>query len=120
MLWGIANTYLISPMAGTVLPEIVIGAHAHFGMLSILAVVTGFAIERTSLADQWRSVAIWSFVAGQWLLPATILMEMVLPPLLLTAYLWGILLTVSMALVAWGTIQEVEGEGGEPQATPAD
>jgi len=32
-------------------------------------------------------------------------MELVAPPLLLTAFLWGALLVVSMALVAWGTIR---------------
>lgn len=103
MLWGISNVYMISPM-GSGLSAPVIGAHAHFGVLSILAVVTGLAIERTDLAGRRRSIAVWGFIAGQWLLPATVLMELVAPPLLLTAYLWGLLLTVSMGLVAWGTI----------------
>jgi hypothetical protein len=89
-------------------------------VLSILAVVTGFAIERTALTGTLRSVAVWGFVVGQWLLPATILMEMVAPPLLLTAYLWGAALTVSMALVAWGTIAASDERGRAPSATPAD
>lgn len=108
MLWGIGNVYAISPM-GSGLPGAVIGAHAHFGILSILAVVTGLAIERTTLRGRRRSVAVWGFIAGQWLLPATILMELVAPPLLITSYLWGLLLTISMGLVAWGTITAEEG-----------
>ncbi len=81
-----------------------VGGHAHFGVLGILAVVTGLAIERTTLTGTARTVAVWGFIAGQWLLPATILMEMVAPMLLITAYLWGALLTISMGLVAYGTI----------------
>ncbi|GAB7014179.1 hypothetical protein [Halolamina salina] len=103
MLWGIVQSYMISPM-GPGLPAVSVGAHAHFGILSILAVVTGFAIERTALSGTQRQVAVWGFVVGQWLLPATVLMEAVFPPALLTAYLWGLLLAVSMGLLAWGTI----------------
>ena len=58
-------------------------------MLSILAIVTEFAVEQTALTGALRSTAVWCFVVGQWLLPATILMEMVAPPLLITACLWG-------------------------------
>lgn len=103
MLWGISNVYMISPM-GPGLSAPITGAHAHFGVLSILAVVTGLAIERTELRGRRRTVAVWGFIVGQWLLPATVLMELVAPPLLLTSYLWGALLAISMGLVAWGTI----------------
>jgi hypothetical protein len=119
MLWGLGQVYLISPM-GSGLPSASVGAHAHFGVLSILAVVTGFAIERTALTGTLRSVAIWAFVVGQWALPATVLMEMVAPPLLITAYLWGALLTISMGIIAYGTITAPENEGTSPRATPAD
>jgi hypothetical protein len=119
MLWGLVQVFAISP-AGPGLPPVSVGAHAHFGVLSILAVVTGFAVERTSLTGTLRSVAVWGFVVGQWLLPATILMEMVAPPLLVTAYLWGASLTLSMAIVAWGTITASDEVGRTPTATPAD
>jgi hypothetical protein len=119
MAWGLIQTFAISP-AGPGVPPVAVGAHAHFGVLSILAVVTGFAIERTALTGTLRAVAIWGFVVGQWLLPATILMEMVAPPLLLTAYLWGAALTISMAIVAWGTITAGDGMGQTPGGTPAD
>lgn len=104
MLWGILQVHLLSPMGPGAVPGPSVGAHAHFGVLSILAVVTSFAIERTDLTGTRRSFAVWGFIAGQWLLPATVLMELVAPQLLLTAYLWGLLLAISMAIVAWATI----------------
>jgi hypothetical protein len=119
MVWGLVQVFAISP-TGPGLPPVSIGAHAHFGMLSILAVVTGFAIERTALVGRLRSIAVWGFVVGQWLLPATILIEMVAPPLLITAYLWGASLTISMAIVAWGTITATEEVGQTPSGTLAD
>ncbi|MFB6107589.1 MAG: hypothetical protein ABEJ82_01960 [Haloplanus sp.] len=119
MLWGLVQVYLISPM-GSGLPQASIGAHAHFGILAILAVVTGFAIERTALTGTLRSVAVYGFVVGQWLLPATVLMEMVAPPLLITAYIWGALLAISMAIIAWGTITASEEQGGAPRTALAD
>jgi hypothetical protein len=119
MAWGLVQVFAVSP-AGPGLPPVSVGAHAHFGMLSILAVVTGFAIERTALTGTLRSFAVWGFVVGQWLLPATILAEMVAPPLLVTAYLWGASLTISMAIVAWGTITASDEVGQSPRATPAD
>ncbi|MFB6136598.1 MAG: hypothetical protein ABEJ04_07540, partial [Halobacteriaceae archaeon] len=96
--------YLLSP-GGPDITGAIVGGHAHFGVLGILAVVTGLAIERTTLSGTTKTVAEWFFIVGQWLLPATVLMEMVAPPLLITAYLWGALLAISMGLVAWGTIQ---------------
>lgn len=119
MIWGVVQVFAISP-AGPGLPGASVGAHAHFGILSILAVVTGFAIERTELTGPTRSIAVWGFILGQWLLPATVLMELVAPPLLVTAYLWGTLLTVSMAIVAWGTITASDDRGRPSSGTPAD
>lgn len=112
MLWGLIQSLLIAPIGPEGLPAVAIGAHAHFGILSILAVVTGFAIERTDLTGTARQVAIWGFVLGQWLLPATVLMEGVAPPLMMLNFLWGFLLMVSMALLAWGTITADESSTG--------
>lgn len=119
MIWGLVNVFLISPI-GSGLPGAAIGAYAHFGILSILAVVTGFAIERAALVGTLRSVAVWRFVVGQWLLPATVLMELVAPPLLITAYLWGTLLAISMGLVAWGTITADDSDARSLWTAPAD
>ncbi|MCD2203931.1 MULTISPECIES: hypothetical protein [Halobacterium] len=102
-LWGLLQTFALSP-AGPTMPPMAVTAHAQFGMLSILAVVTGFGIKHTTLSGRTRSVAVWSFIIGQWLLPASMLMRSVEPMLLATAYLWGTSLVVSLALVAWGTI----------------
>ncbi|MBP1986276.1 hypothetical protein [Halolamina salifodinae] len=104
MLWGLVQALLIAPVGPEGLPAVSIGAHAHFGVLSILAVVTSFGIERTTLSGRRRQVAVWGFIAGQWLLPATVLLEGVAPPLLMLNFVWGFLLLVSMALLAWGTI----------------
>jgi len=120
MLWGVLQVYLLSPMGPGAVPGPSVGAHAHFGILSILAVVTGFAIERTNLTGTLRSVAVWGFIIGQWLLPTTVLMELVAPQLLLSAFLWGALLAISMAIVAWGTISTDESTGRGPVAAPAD
>ena len=100
------------------LSPVSVGAHAYF--VSVLAVVTGFTIERTALIGTLRSIAVWGFVVGQWLLPATILMEMVAPPLLITAYLWGASLTISIAIVAWGRITASDEGDQTPSARPAD
>lgn len=88
MLWGMYNVFLLAP-GGPDITSALVGGHAHFGVLSILAVVTGLAIERTTLSGTARSVAVWGFVVGQWLLPATVLAEVFAPMLLITAYLWG-------------------------------
>lgn len=55
---------MISPM-GPGLSAPITGAHAHFGVLSVLAVVTGLTIERTALRGRRRSVAVWGFNVGQ-------------------------------------------------------
>jgi hypothetical protein len=47
-------------------------------------------------------------------------MELVVPPLLITAYLRGASLTLSMATVAWGMITASDDVGQTPRATPAD
>lgn len=104
MFWGLVQSLLIAPIGPQGLPAVSVGAHAHFGVLSILAVVTSFAIERTALSGRRRQVAVWGLIAGQWLLPATVLLEGVAPPLLMLNFLWGALLMVSMAVLAWGTI----------------
>lgn len=120
MVWGLAQVYLVMP-GGAGLPGAAIGAHAHFGVLSILAVVTGYAVADVGLTGWTRSVAVWGFVAGQWLLPATIVVgEMFVPPLLVTAFLWGALLAVSMGVVAWGVVAGPGATGGTGGVAPAD
>lgn len=74
--------------------------------------MAGLAIQRTDLSGiQWR-VAVNGFLIGPWLLPATVLLALVAPPRLVTAFRWGALLAVSMALVAWGTITADDNGSG--------
>lgn len=63
-LSGVSNVYLICPM-GPGLSAPLTGAHAHFGVLSLLAVITGLAIERTELGGRRRTVAICGVIVGQ-------------------------------------------------------
>jgi hypothetical protein len=104
MLWGIGN--VVGLMQGGN-PGAAVGAHTHFGVLSIAAVVTGFAVAEFGVSGTQRTVAVWGFVAGQWLLPATILGELFLPPqALLLSFLWGALLTLSMGVMAYNAVQQ--------------
>lgn len=98
MLWGIGN--VATHIVGT--PDNwaqMVGAHAHFGVLGILAVVTGLAVDHYGTSGTRRSVVVWTYVAGQWLLPATLVTQAVtgMMQLGMLAFLWGILLFVAMA-----------------------
>ena len=122
MLWGMVNTFLITP-GGPTLPPWVVGAHAHFGVLGILAIVLGFAVERYDLPSTQRRVVTGGYIAGQWLLPANILVAIGagIPMLSLLEYLWGLLLFVSMAVMTWTVwTAESSGGGGRGVTAPAD
>jgi hypothetical protein len=122
MLWGMVNTFLITP-GGPPLPPWVVGAHAHFGVLGILAVVLGFAVERYDLPSTQRRVVTGGYVAGQWLLPANILVAIGagMPMLSVLEYLWGLLLFASMAVMTWHVWTAEPGAGGgRGVAAPAD
>lgn len=112
MLWGMGNTYLITP-GGPSLPSWVVGAHAHFGTLGILAIVLGFAVDRYDVSGARRTVITWGFIAGQWLLPANILVAvgLSLGPLSMLEYVWGLLLFISMALMTL-TVWTQSGRSG--------
>jgi hypothetical protein len=112
MLWGMVNTYLITP-GGPPLPPWVVGAHAHFGTLGILAIVLGFAVDRYDVSGTRRTIVTWGFIAGQWLLPANILVAvgLGLGPLALLEYLWGPLLFVSMLIMTL-TVWTQSGRSG--------
>jgi hypothetical protein len=104
MLWGMGN--VVGLMQGGN-PGPMVGAHAHFGILAIVAVVAGFAVDEFDIRGTQRTVAVWGFIVGQWLLPATVLGELYLPPqALLSSFLWGALLTVSMAIFAYNALQQ--------------
>lgn len=99
MLWGMTN--IVNLMQGTPIPsEIMAAAHAHFGVLSIAVVVAGFAVEQVDIRGGRRTLTVWGIVLGQWLLPATILSELVSPAIQLLAFLWGVLLFLGMGSIA--------------------
>jgi len=109
MLWGMYNTFVISPMGPGMTEsfQTLVGAHAHFGVLGILAVALGFAVDHYRLDGTRRTVVTWAYIAGQWLLPATIVgIAMGYGMVAITAYLWGLLLFVSMAVMAWTAATE--------------
>ncbi|GGM54668.1 hypothetical protein J2752_000669 [Halarchaeum rubridurum] len=101
MVWGMGNVaghiVGVPPYWGQL-----VGAHAHFGVLGILAVVTGLAVDQYGTSGTRRTVAVWGFVVGQWLLPATLVAQAVLglPQLGMLAFVWGICLLVSMVVMA--------------------
>lgn len=105
MLWGMAN--VVNLMQGTPIPSEIMGpAHAHFGVLSIAIVVAGFAVERYEITGIRRMLTVWGLILGQWLLPATVLGELVTPAVLLLAFLWGILLFVGMGSIALAVFRQ--------------
>jgi hypothetical protein len=71
MLWGLYNTYAISPI-GPGLADQVVSAQSHFGVLGILAVVLGMAIQKYNISERREQIITYSYVTGQWLLPATL------------------------------------------------
>lgn len=100
MLWGMMNVSFHITGPPPYFAQLV-GAHAHFGVLGILAVVTGFAVERFDVAGTRRSVAVWGFVAGQWLLPFTLVAQGVtgMAQLGMLTFLWGLCLFASMVVM---------------------
>ncbi|WP_435095167.1 hypothetical protein [Halarchaeum sp. P4] len=107
MVWGIGNVaghmVGVPPYWGQL-----VGAHAHFGVLGILAVVTGLAIDHYGTTGKRRSIATWGFIAGQWLLPGTLVVQATLgiPQLGMLAFLWGILLAAAMAVMTLEALAE--------------
>ncbi|MFB6195546.1 MAG: hypothetical protein ABEI80_05200 [Haloplanus sp.] len=101
MLVGLYQFGLLSRGQGP--PSWMVGAHAHLGVLSIIGIVTGFAVDSFDLAGRLRTAVTALFLIGQWLLPATIWIGegVGITTLLPTMLLWGIALILSMLLMAW-------------------
>lgn len=107
MIWGMGNVaaHIVGTPPGWAQ---LVGAHAHFGVLGILAVVTGVAIDHYGTSGTRRSVVTWTYIVGQWLLPGTLVLQATLgmPQLGMLAFLWGILLTVAMGTMTLEAIGE--------------
>lgn len=118
---GMYQTYLNATLQGT--PTWMIGGHAHLGVLSILAVVLGFAVPAIQLTGTLERVVTWAFILGQWGLPLVPWLAIgggvsFLHP---TAFLWGALLILSMLIMAWqAAIQTATSFSGRRTSRPAD
>ncbi|WP_336136521.1 hypothetical protein [Natronomonas amylolytica] len=119
---GLYQNYL-HVAGGTVEPWMV-GGHAHLGVLSILAIVVGFAVPALSVVGRLRQSVTALFVAGQWGLPLTVWIGqgaeiMVVLP---TAFLWGACLIVAMLILAWqaATTDAAANSPATSAGTPVD
>ena len=121
MCVGMYQNMLLASGAGA--PGWMVGGHAHLGVLSILAVVMGFAVDALGLAGRMRSAVTGLYVVGQWCLPVTVWLAAgfgfgFLHP---TAFLWGLCLIVAMLLMAYHTATAtVDGRRRPTTGTLAD
>ncbi|MFC6990102.1 hypothetical protein ACFQJD_17870 [Haloplanus sp. GCM10025708] len=117
---GLHQTALLAGGGGP--PGWMIGAHAHLGVLSIIGIVTGFAVEALGVTGNVRTAVTGLFLVGQWLLPATIWlgegagMLMLMP----TMFVWGGALVVAMLLMTWQTATGDTGSQGRSGPITAD
>lgn len=121
MTIGLYQVMLLSGGGGP--PGWLVGTHAHLGVLSIIAVVTGFAIDALDVVGNLRTAVTGLFVVGQWLLPASIWLGegMGITLFLPSMFLWGAMLVAAMALMAWQAASASSpGRGSGPSTAPTD
>lgn len=121
MTVGLYQFVRLSGGAGN--PSWMIGGHAHLGVLSILAVVMGFAVPALGLTGTLRKTVTGLFIAGQWGIPAVVWLGegFGVTILLPTGFLWGGCLIASMLIMFYKSVTSDAGTGGGPSpATPAD
>lgn len=109
---------------GNGVPGWMIGGHAHLGVISILAIVMGFAVPALNVTGNLRTAVTVLFIAGQWGIPGIVWLGegFGLGFLMPTGFLWGIALIVSMLIMLYATLtQDTDRSGGGPTgAAPAD
>lgn len=108
---------------GGAVPGWMIGGHAHLGIISILAIVVGFAVPALGVTGRLRTLVTVLFIAGQWGIPGVVWLgegfglEFLLP----TAFLWGPALIVSMLVLLYATLtHSPNATTGPAGATLAD
>ncbi|WP_424005557.1 hypothetical protein ACOZ4I_19460 (plasmid) [Haloarcula salina] len=113
MVVGLYQFILLSD--GTGVPGWMIGGHAHLGVISILAIVMGFAVPAIGVTGQLRTAVTALFIAGQWGVPGVVWigegagLNFLMP----TAFLWGLALITSMLIMLYKTLtQEQSAPGG--------
>lgn len=120
-MMGVGMYQNVLVAGGGAAPRWMIGGHAHLGVLSILAVVLGFAVPALGVTGRLRQAVTGLFVLGQWLLPVTIWVgegagvSAVMP----TSFLWGVCLIVAMAIMAY-VAATADGEVPDSGSTGAD
>lgn len=120
MAVGLHQSIILS--SGGAVPPWMIGGHAHLGVLSILAIVMGFAVPALGVAGTLRTAVTVLFVAGQWGVPLTVWIGegAGLTFLMPTTLLWGGALIVSMLIMLYHTLTADAGSGGAAGVAPAD
>lgn len=109
---------------GKGVPGWMIGGHAHLGVLSILAIVMGFAVPALEITGTLRTVVTALFIAGQWGLPGIVWLgegfgfTFLMP----TGFLWGIALILAMIIMFYKTVTQPVQTVDDDSApvTPAD
>lgn len=122
MTVGLYQFILLS--GGQGVPGWLVGGHAHLGVISILAIVVGFAVPAFGMTGRLRTAVTVLFIAGQWGIPGVIWIGegAGLTFLLPTVFLWGGALIASMLILLYKTVtQPSDLAGGDPTgASPAD
>ncbi|WP_255151652.1 hypothetical protein [Halorarius halobius] len=120
MVVGLYQNMLLA--GGTAVPSWMVGGHAHLGVLSILAIVMGFAVDALGVVGRVRQAVTGLYVVGQWALPVTVWVAagVPVPALHPTAFLWGLCLIVAMLLMAWQAWTAEAADTPPQGAMPAD
>jgi len=109
---------------GNAVPGWMIGGHAHLGVISILAIVMGFAVPTIGVTGRLRTAVTIMFIAGQWGIPGVVWLGegFSLTFLMPTAFLWGIALIMSMLIMLYATLTQDSSAvgGGATGVAPAD
>ncbi|MFC5135587.1 MULTISPECIES: hypothetical protein [Haloferacaceae] len=109
---------------GSPVPPWMIGGHAHLGVLSILAIVMGFAVPALGVTGNVRTAVTVLFIAGQWGIPGIVWLGegFGLTFLMPTGFLWGGALIVSMLIMFYYSVTGPAdaGGGGSSSFVPGD
>ena len=120
MLVGLHQTMILS--GGNQVPGWMSGGHAHLGVLSILAIVVGFAVDVFGLAGRLRQAVSGLYVLGQWGVPLAVWGAAItgIGAVHALAFVAGPALIVSMLVMAWQAATTDVDVGRPSAAAPAD